>query len=155
MRQIQTQAEQTWVSPPVEAVDLDSEYHDELLRAMESAYAEDSFFKHILPAKGVPSTEYAGFTVHTTPLKEKSAARLIYTKGNAPRLCVPKGTMRGRTLRELIMEHCRSTLGHLGVRKTQEYTSKQFWWDSVNKDVILYCETCIPCHVSRRGITVL
>jgi hypothetical protein len=88
MRQIQTQAEQTWPSPPVEAVELDPEYHDGLLRAMESAYAEDSFFKHLLPARGVPSTECAGLTVPTTPLKDKSAARLIYTKGDAPRLCI-------------------------------------------------------------------
>lgn len=66
-------------------------------------------------------------------------------------LCVPEGTCNGRQLREIVTNRCHRTLGHLGYKKTIEYIRHHFWWPTVSKDVLKYCETCDNCNREKNA----
>ena len=46
-----------------------------------------------------------------------------------------------------VLELCHDSpmAGHLGVKRTQDRVSKQFWWHGVNDDTVEYCRSCEKC----------
>jgi Integrase zinc binding domain/Chromo (CHRromatin Organisation MOdifier) domain len=64
--------------------------------------------------------------------------------------CVPVGVFKfadGRraSFREVVIEQCHSTLGHLGDIKTRSYARRFFWWPSLVADIAAFCRSCDQC----------
>ena len=54
-----------------------------------------------------------------------------------------------RRYREEVLQTAHETPmgGHLGVRKTLERISRNFFWPGIRRDVSRYCQTCHPCQM--------
>lgn len=82
---------------------------------------------------------------------ERHADGCVYeVSRETPRLCIPKGEVRNRILRET---HDTPIAGHMGYRKTAAAIKRDYWWPTLVKDVKRYVQTCEPCqqnkHVNR------
>ena len=64
-------------------------------------------------------------------------------------LCVPKLTVNGRNIHEVIISEAHSILAHLGANKTLNYLRDHVWWKSMASDTKAYCETCVICKKSK------
>ncbi|TFK79065.1 hypothetical protein K466DRAFT_506218, partial [Polyporus arcularius HHB13444] len=43
-------------------------------------------------------------------------------------MCVPESKHGRKRLAQVILEHAHTVMGHLGVKKTNEYVRRWFWW---------------------------
>ena len=61
-------------------------------------------------------------------------------------LYLPRGKFR-----DFIMQECHDTryAGHLGVWKTEELISRDFYWPTIHADVITYVQTCEECQRNK------
>lgn len=59
-----------------------------------------------------------------------------------------------QTLRKQVLEvaHDNPLSGHFSQKKTQAIVEREFYWPTLNKDVVLYCHSCHVCqiHTPRR-----
>jgi hypothetical protein len=115
----------------------DSPVQDVLKNALK-LYREDKFFSHIVENP----ERYNKFELHKGILwtRNRQGERVI---------CIPKGTVGGKTLRGSLLDACHRTLGHLGPHKTLEYVRRWFWWPLIAKDVEDFCKSCGPCQASK------
>ena len=65
--------------------------------------------------------------------------KLYCTRKGRVQLYLPKGQFR-----DFILWECHDThySGHLGVRKTEELISRDFYWPTIHADVTAYVQTC-------------
>jgi hypothetical protein len=109
----------------------------DLLKELKGNYKDDPLFKSILDKP----KEFRNFEVKDD---------LIYIKMNERSLlCVPKITINGRNVREIIISEAHSLLAHLGPNKTTSYLRDHVWWKDLIADTKAYCETCVTCKRSK------
>ena len=63
--------------------------------------------------------------------------------------CVPNAKRGPRKLVEIVLDSIHTTIGHLGARRTSDYTRKLFWWPSMGRDIALFCKTCGVCQTIK------
>ena len=64
-------------------------------------------------------------------------------------LAIPSVFLRGRSLRELIIDHFHVIGGHLGYSKTLDAVRRHVWWPSLIKDVDAFCKSCHTCAMAK------
>jgi hypothetical protein len=70
---------------------------------------------------------------------------LLYDRQD--RLIIPNDrVLKTRILYEL---HDSQLAGHMGIAKTEELVSRQFWWQGVHQDVTAYVNDCVVCQLSK------
>jgi hypothetical protein len=70
---------------------------------------------------------------------------LLYDRQN--RLIIPNDrVLKTRILYEL---HDSKLAGHVGIKKTEELVSRQFWWQGIHQDVTAYVNDCVVCQLSK------
>ena len=72
--------------------------------------------------------------------------KLYYTGKGRRQLYLPLGKIR-----DFIIQECHDTrwAGHLGVRKTEELISRDFYWPTIRADVTTYVQTCEECQRNK------
>ncbi|KAJ8489233.1 hypothetical protein ONZ45_g13670 [Pleurotus djamor] len=125
--------------PPFSFADMvrESDSGIDLTKELKGKYSEDTVFKAIIDK---PS-EYRNFE-----LKDG----LVYLKiGDQRRLCIPRATYKGRSVREIVIAEAHTTLAHLGHKKTLDYLRDHVWWKEMAQDTQKYCESCMRCKRSK------
>lgn len=56
-------------------------------------------------------------------------------------------------LRLCIVAH-QGAAGHRGIDTTTHWLTERFWWPSINRDIAIFCRTCLQCQYARGGKTV-
>ena len=110
----------------------------DVLKSAPKLYPEDNFFSHI-----------AENPEHYNKFELRKGIRWTRNRQKECVICIPKGTVRGKTLRGSLLDTCHRTLGHLGPHKMLEYVRHWFWWPLIAKDVEDFCKSCGPCQVSK------
>ena len=64
-------------------------------------------------------------------------------------LAIPLVFLKGRSLRELIIDHFHILGGHLGYDKTLDAVRRHVWWPSVVKDIDAFCKSCHTCAMTK------
>jgi hypothetical protein len=110
----------------------------EFVRTVRASYDSDKFFSKISEAPA----DFKGFWIKNG---------LIYTKNRtgANVLCVPKGNIKLKSLRQIVLETGHEVLGHFGAQKTTDYIRRFYWWPQIHDDVEKYCATCHRCAVTK------
>jgi hypothetical protein len=109
----------------------------DLLKELRGHYQDDPIFKSIMDKP----KDFRNFEVRND---------LIYLKLNGKSLlCVPKITINGRNIYEIIISEAHSVLAHLGANKMLNYLRDHVWWKDMVSDTKAYCETCITCKRSK------
>jgi RNase H-like domain found in reverse transcriptase/Integrase zinc binding domain len=126
------------LNPDVSLVSvLDNDAGINLLKELPNHYTNDSLFKTIMDKP----KEFRNFEVKNN---------LIYIKLNGKNLlCIPKATIEGRNIHEIIISEAHSLLAHLGANKTVNYLRDNVWWKDLVSDTKAYCETCVTCKRSK------
>jgi hypothetical protein len=78
--------------------------------------------------------------------------KLIWTKNQLGRdvICIPReGFIRGRRLREVIIDHVHKIVGHYGQLKTSKYIRSTYWWPSMATEIELFCNSCTHCQTAK------
>lgn len=120
----------------IEVVTSDDEGFD-FPSCLKGRYSEDEFFKHVLEKP----REFKNFEI-------KDGLVFLSREGGTA-LCIPRCSINGRSVREIIISHAHSILAHLGSQKTISYLRDQVWWKDMNRDITKYCETCSTCKRSK------
>jgi hypothetical protein len=116
---------------------LESDADIDLLKELRGHYEDDPIFRTILDRP----KDFRNFEV-----KDK----IVYLKLNGKcLLCIPKVTINGRSVHEIIISEAHSLLAHLGANKTLNYLRDHVWWKDMVSHTKAYCETCITCKRSK------
>ena len=104
-------------------------HREDLFRGLEQAYKKEKEIKEILDNLDA----HKAFCVVQHKLYYRGKGRM--------QLYLPQG------MRDLILRECHDTRysGHLGVRKTEELVSRDFYWPTLQADVATYVATCEEC----------
>ena len=62
------------------------------------------------------------------------------------RLYIPKGTLRNTVMAELHDARCS---GHLGIKRTLGLVKRNFYWSTLENDVMEYVKTCDDCQRNK------
>ncbi len=135
-------AAEEWNVPLPHQLTLDAAHRDEMAVAIAEGYAKSNFFKKIVEAP----QDYAGFDVTMQRYGEKDVQLLYREERNGRQmLCVPDVLVRGRSVREIYLEHAHEVLGHPGRRMTHAWLANKVFWPGLARDVELYCKSCPTC----------
>jgi hypothetical protein len=109
--------------------------HTQFLETVENAYATDVLFSKVLNNP----EHHKAFVMKNN---------LIYTRNRVGDdvLCIPKGQMGARAMREIIIDTAHDLLGHFGSLKVIDYVRKFYWWDRLAADIVAFCESCHVCQ---------
>lgn len=108
-----------------------------LLNEVRRLYAKDSLFQPIL---NNPS-EFRNFRVKDGLLYLLDSGKTL--------LCIPKGLVNGRSIREVIISEAHSILAHLGAAKTTQYLRDHVYWKDLVSNVKSFCESCDTCKRNK------
>lgn len=111
----------------------------EVQKLILQGYNEDKFF-HKVVENEVSSRQF--FT-------RKGDLIFHSPSGGNSVLAIPLVFLRGRSLRELIIDHFHVTGGHLGYNKTLDAVRRNFWWPSMVKEIDTFCKTCHVCAMTK------
>lgn len=64
------------------------------------------------------------------------------------RLCIPKGTLRLKLIREL---HCNNLGGHAGMNKTFHLLEERFFWPGLRQELKKFVKRCLSCQRTKSG----
>ena len=108
-------------------------HREDLFRGLEQAYQKEEEIKEILDNLEA----HKEFCVVQNKLYYRGKGRM--------QLYLPQG------MRDLILRECHDTRysGHLGVRKTEELVSRDFYWPTLQADVATYVATCEECQRNK------
>ena len=56
-------------------------------------------------------------------------------------------------LREALFKEAHDGQGHLGVQKTYPKLQNKFWWPYMNRDLVQYIASCVPCSLNKHSTT--
>jgi transposase InsO family protein len=113
--------------------------YEEFSTLIRSKYPDNPYFAKVIskPADFDSFSVEDGLVYHTDRLDHKL-------------LCIPRETfLRGRRMTELIIDHAHSILGHFGPFRTSSYIRRYYWWPTLTKDVLEFCQTCGRCQMNK------
>ena len=141
-------------SDPTGEVDLDptvgeSAFSDHALNAIMQGqvdivddvkrnYPNDALARKIL----AEPTHHALFVVRNGLIfhHPKPEMRVLY---------IPNGKVGKRKLVEIILDCVHQTIGHLGLRRTSDYTRRYYWWPTMGRDIGKFCKSCGVCQTTK------
>lgn len=144
-----------WRAPDEAAVQLDSSLLRVMIRAIEQQYQTVSFFSKAEDVENARlsndscPTAPTGFTLRRVDADTRAVAVYHQREGHY-RLCIPEGVHNGRNLKEIVLEHFHTVLGHSGVDKMMHSLQTQYWWPSMRKLVQSYSDSCPSCQACKR-----
>jgi transposase InsO family protein len=125
--------------PDDSVLNLDTAYEKELIESICSTYKKDPMFSKIFHTP----LAYPSYQIGPD-------GRLWQDDRHfGPRLCVPVCSVRGRNVREVILEHLHSVLVHASTAKVVALAQTHFYWPTLTKDTELYCLSCPSCQASK------
>ena len=74
---------------------------------------------------------------------------MYFSSEDVETLAIPKVTVDGQDVQELLIRQGHSILAHLSSEKTVTYLRDQVWWKTMVKDIEEYCKTCHTCAISK------
>jgi len=106
-----------------------------ILVRITSGYAEDSMFSKITNAL----SQFPSYRLEEG---------LLYTKSRygISVLCVPNVIFNKRRVQEILIAEAHRIVGHLGSEKTLKYLRHWYWWPTIARDTIAFCDTCGLCQ---------
>ena len=116
------------------------EGNNSFIADLKKSYHDDPLFKHILS------------TIESHPCFSKVDDLLFCkNKGDEDVLCIPEGVHSdtNKSLRGIVIESAHSVVGHVGQQKTAEYIHHWYWWPSIHRDVLQFCQSCKRCQESK------
>jgi hypothetical protein len=109
----------------------------DLIKELQGRYKEDTILRSIIEKP----KEFRNFEVKD---------ELVYLKlDGRSLLCIPKITISGRSVHEIIISEAHSIVAHLGTSKTLNYLRDYVWWKDIASDTQAYCDTCHTCKQSK------
>jgi RNase H-like domain found in reverse transcriptase/Integrase zinc binding domain len=133
----QSDERESYVPPPFAEVVSLMHPHVKFPECLHTLYDRDDFFKKILD----DISAYPTFSVQDN---------LIYLSDKGESLlCIPNGEIEGTSIRETVLSHVHSFLGHLSARKTFHYIRANIWWLGLYQDVADYCASCHTCATAK------
>ena len=118
---------------------IDENSHTKVQELILNGYKDDKFFAKVLANEESSRNFFKqekGFIFHLLP------------DGRAL-LAIPLVFLKGRSLRELIIDHFHVLGGHLGYDKTLGAVRRHVWWPSVVKDIDAFCKSCHTCAMTK------
>ncbi|SGY12372.1 BQ5605_C011g06487 [Microbotryum silenes-dioicae] len=134
-------AAEKWDTLDEVELDLDPLHKSEFTTAIENGLRSDAFFKRILSN----IEKFDQYKVDTVDGK----TLLFHRSDGALRLCVPIAHVRGRSVREIILQHAHTIVGHGAALRVIHWLRDRFWWPTLSKDVDSYCRTCPSCQACK------
>ncbi|SGY32337.1 BQ5605_C002g01351 [Microbotryum silenes-dioicae] len=134
-------AAEKWDTLDEVELDLDPLHKSEFTTAIENGLRSDAFFKRILSN----IEKFDQYKVDTVDGK----TLLFHRSDGALRLCVPIAHVRGRSVREIILQHAHTIVGHGAALRVIYWLRDRFWWPTLSKDVDSYCRTCPSCQACK------
>ena len=105
-----------------------------MFQGLEQGYEKDDETRKILE-EGEAHPEY------------RILQRKIYFTGDGRmRLYIPKGELRDLVMKEL---HDSRYADHLGIKRTIDLVKRDFYWPTLEKDVMEYVKTCDECQRNK------
>ena len=122
-----------------------SDLHNTILQA----YSSDSVMGELKTLAEKPIEELSAKQLNIIR-KYSIVGGLLYYKvseheGDTPRLCIPHN--EGNGLRLLLMFEAHDGLLHSGSDKTYARLASRYWWPTMQKDCLKYCESCRQCKL--------
>lgn len=109
----------------------------DVLGSIANQYESDTFFKLVIETP----ERYRNF--------KRDGDHLYLQKDGSELLCIPNVKIGERRLREILITHAHSILGHLSALKTLNWLRTQVWWPGMTKDATDYCKSCHICSVNK------
>jgi len=112
---------------------------EKLMTGIHAGYKADNLFSKIIN----DLAQYPKFQMDNglLYLKKDDGKKLL--------LCIPRTIYDNSRIMERIIAQGHLTLGHLGEAKTNRYLSQSYWWPTLAKDVLAYCQLCGHCQASK------
>ena len=129
---------EAWDVPDEAAIDLDPHFDSEFKKALSGNLDKDSTFRKVI-------ADFSAFPQY----KINDGLLWQDDKEWGPRICVPPALVRGRNVREIILEHTHTLVGHGGIGKTLDSLSRTWWWPNITKDAADYVKSCPPCQATK------
>lgn len=114
--------------------DSDSEF----CTAVKKGYDTDALYSKILDDPGT----FKAFQI-------RDGLIWVQNRGGEKVLCIPNAMVGEKSVWGVVLKQAHQTVGHFGVQKTIDYARRWFWWTSMTKDVITFCDTCDNCQRSK------
>lgn len=114
------------------------EHDEDFIMRIRDGYKSDVLFSKIIQA----ITHHRGFKLRDGLLWSRNRA-------GAEVLCVPRVKHEKKTLVATVIDHAHTTLGHFGHRKTADYIRRWYWWPSLGRDVLKWCDACGICQTTK------
>lgn len=122
----------------VESLCTPVEQDKEFLTAVREGYTKDLVFSKVIGA----IDEHKGFQLRDGLLWSRNRAGVEV-------LCIPRVQYGKRALISLVIDQAHTTLGHYGHRKTADYVRRWYWWPSLGRDVMKWCDSCGVCQTTK------
>ena len=121
----------------------------DLHNTIKQAYTSDNVMGELKALAERPINELSPQQVNTIR-KYSIVGELLYYKvseseGDTLRLCIPHN--EGNGLRLLLMFEAHDGLLHSGSEKTYARLASRYWWPTMQKDCLKYCESCRQCKL--------
>ncbi len=126
-----------WSGPELTPIYVED---DLFLKAMESVYCEDPFFKLIL------DNPEANKAFHI-----RDGMIWMTNRSGIDVICIPKGTFMDHSLQEIILDQAHNILRHYGYQHTSKYVCHWYWWPKMVSDARKFCKTCSACQQAKGG----
>ncbi|QRV72049.1 Transposon Tf2-1 polyprotein [Ceratobasidium sp. AG-Ba] len=107
----------------------------EIVNVIKDNVAKDKFFGRIC----------ADIKAH--PDFEWRDDLLLYRPWNA--ICIPDVLYKRRRVPEIIIDLGHSAIGHMGSKKTVSYIRRWYWWPTMAKEIIEFCQSCGNCQMMK------
>ena len=102
---------------------LESDAGIDVLKELRGSYQNDSVFKSIIERP----KDFRNFEIIDD---------LVYLKESGKSLlCIPKMSIKGRNIHEIIISEAHSMLAHLGANKTLNYLRDHVWWKEILRNL--------------------
>ncbi|SCV70782.1 BQ2448_3544 [Microbotryum intermedium] len=135
-----------WAVPDSQDATLDIEHQSRLLESIARSYVLDPFFKKIITSR----EQFRNFVMEDDLLYLNDKGRM--------RLCVPFGHVQKRSMRELVLQHGHTVLGHAGAYRLVGWLQGKFYWPGMAVEAKKFgmtcpsCQACKPPHNTPMGL---
>ena len=116
--------------------------NEKMVPVIKEGYLKDALFKKVL----TKPNQYQSFEV-------KDGLIWTQTRSGDMTLCVPNGTLDGKSVRGIILETGHELVGHYGPQKTIDYIRRWYWWPRMSDSALKFCNTCSICQRTKGDYT--
>jgi hypothetical protein len=122
------------------------EADEEFVHQLVEGYTYDKFFDGVRRFLRGEEANIPNTRSKARQFRMDSRGIIYEMRSREPRICVPKGELRARILREF---HDDPMSGHMGIERTLTRLQKEYWWPTMRRDVKNYVKSCEECQANK------